>query len=46
MAFLARLKRTAKSLPPSFVKGCFKNMKERCLRLNAAKGGLFEEGSH
>ena len=42
--FLARLKRTAKNLPPSFVLGCFKNMKVRCVRLGAAEGGLFEEG--
>ena len=42
--FLARLKRTAKTLPPSFVLGCFKNMKVRCARLGAAEGGLFEEG--
>ena len=42
--FLARLKRTAKNLPPSFVLGCFKNMKVRCARLGAAEGGLFEEG--
>ena len=42
--FLARLKRTAKNLPPSFVLCCFKDMKVRCARLGAAEGGLFEEG--
>ena len=43
--FLARLKRTAKNLPPSFVLCCFKDMKVRCARLGAAEGGLFEEGA-
>jgi len=41
---LARLKRTAKNLPPAFVSGCFKNLKKRCARMRDAKGWLFEEG--
>ena len=44
--FLSRLRMTALRLPPAFVLGCFKNLKERCARLASAEGGLFEEGGH
>ena len=43
--FLARLKRTAKNLPPSFVLGCFKNMKVRCARLGAAEVACLKRGA-
>ena len=42
--YLARLSRTAKRLPASFINRSIKDMKRRCQRLAAAKGGHFEEG--
>ena len=42
--FLGRLRRTALSLPCSFVNKAIGNMRERCHRLYAAKGRHFEEG--
>ena len=46
VAFLKRLRRTAMRLPSSFINRSLKNMKIRCQRLAAAKGGHFEEGGH
>ena len=43
-AFLKRLRRTALRLPSSFVNDSLTNMKVRCQRLVAAKGGHIEEG--
>ena len=43
-AFLKRLHRTALRLPCSFISSSLKNMRIRCQRLAAAKGGHFEEG--
>ena len=40
----ARLRRTAIRLPAAFVKKSIEDMKRRCQRLYAAKGGYFEEG--
>ena len=42
--FIARLRRTAKSLPPAFINKAVGNMKERCERLYNARGFHFEEG--
>jgi hypothetical protein len=42
--FMARLRRTAMRLPSTFVKKAVGNMKIRCERMHAAKGGHFEEG--
>jgi hypothetical protein len=42
--FEARLDRTAKSLPASFINNSIANMQVRCQKLYDAKGGLFEEG--
>jgi len=42
--YLGRLRRTALSLPRHFVMDAVGDMKRRCQRLFAAKGGLFEEG--
>ncbi len=42
--YLARLRRTAQRLPESFVRRAVGDMRRRCQRLLAAKGGLFEEG--
>ena len=42
--YLGRLRRTALSLPRQFVMDAVGDMKRRCQRLFAAKGGLFEEG--
>ena len=42
--FLARLQRTAKSLPRSFINKAIGNMKERCNRVYEAKGWHIEEG--
>lgn len=44
--FEARLDRTAKRLPSSFIDRAIGNMKERCQRLFDAKGALFEEGGN
>ena len=44
--FVKRLARTAQKLPVSFINRSIMNLKERCQRLFAAKGGLFEEGGH
>ena len=46
VAFLKRLRRTAMRLPAAFINSSLKNMKVRCQRLAAAKGGHFEEGGH
>ena len=43
-AFLKRLRRTALRLLCSFINSSLKNMRIRCQRLAAAKGGHFEEG--
>ena len=43
-AFLARLRRTALSLPPSAVAAAVGGMKRRCARLKIAEGGHIEEG--
>jgi hypothetical protein len=43
-AFVARLERTARGLPKAFIDKAICNMKERCERLYAARGNLFEEG--
>ena len=42
--YLARLRRTARNLPATFVNRAIANMKERCQRLYKARGHLFEEG--
>ena len=42
--YLARLRRTAKRLPAAFLNKCVGDMKRRCEKLLAAKGGHFEEG--
>ena len=44
LAFLKRLRRTALRLLCSFINSSLKNMRIRCQRLAAAKGGHFEEG--
>ncbi len=44
LQYTARLRRTATRLPPAFVKKSIEDMKRRCQRLYAAKGGYFEEG--
>ena len=43
-AFLARMRRTAFALPPDVVASAVADMKRRCARLVAAKGGNIEEG--
>ncbi len=42
--FEARLNRTAKRLPPSFINKSIGDLQRRCQLLLEAKGGLFEEG--
>ena len=42
--YLARLRRTALGLPSTFITNSVQDMRCRCLRLHAAKGGHFEEG--
>ena len=42
--FVARLQRTAMSLPRKFINKSLENMRERCQRLYKARGRLFEEG--
>ena len=42
--YLARLRRTAKRLPPKFINKSIMNMKARCHRLFKAEGGQIEEG--
>ena len=42
--FVARLRRTAKSLPSEFIKASMGDMRRRCKRIIAAKGGFIEEG--
>ena len=42
--YLDRLKRVAKSLPRASVIGAIQDMRRRCQRLHAARGGHFEEG--
>ena len=42
--FERRLNRTAKALPKEFIDKSIGDLKRRCERLYAAKGGLFEEG--
>ena len=42
--YIARLRKTALSLSPVFVRKAIGDMRRRCARLLAAKGGLFEEG--
>ena len=44
LQYTARLRRTATRSPPAFVKKSIEDMKRRCQRLYAAKGGYFEEG--
>ena len=43
--YLERLKRNAKSLSRSFINRAIEDMKRRCQRLYAARGGHFEEGA-
>ena len=43
-AFVERLKRTAKALPATLVRRSIVDMRRRCQRLHAAKGGHIEEG--
>ena len=43
-AYLARLRRTALRLPSAFINKSIGDMRRRCRRLVAAKGGFFEEG--
>ena len=43
-AFLARLRRAALGLPSSTLSAAVGDMKRRCARLVAAKGGNIEEG--
>ena len=43
-AYIARLRKTALSLSPAFVRKAIGDMRRRCARLLEAKGGLFEEG--
>ena len=40
---MARLRRTAKRLPASFLNKCVGDMRRRCQLLRAAKGKHFEE---
>ena len=42
--FAARLRRTAKNLPPAFIEASMGDMKRRCKRVLAAGGGFIEEG--
>ena len=42
--YIARLRRTALSLPEAFVNKSISNMQQRCQSLHAARGGHFEEG--
>ena len=42
--FKIRLARTARNLPPAFIKKSIRDMATRCQKLFKAKGGLFEEG--
>ena len=42
--YLARLRRTALRLPPSFINKSIADMRRRCTRLFDAGGGFFEEG--
>lgn len=42
--YLRRLRRTAMRLPAAFINASIKDMRRRCTRLRAAKGGHFEEG--
>ena len=42
--YLARLRRTAKRLPPKSINKSIMNMKARCRRLFKAEGGQIEEG--
>ena len=44
-AYLARLRRTAMRLPADFINRRIENMRTRCLRLKAANGNHFREGS-
>ena len=44
VAFLKRLRRTATRLRSSFINNSLENMKVRCQRLVAARGGHIEEG--
>ena len=44
MEYLARLRRTAKMLPRALVRRAIQDMRRRCQRLHAARGGHFEEG--
>lgn len=43
-AYLARLRRTAMSIPANLLRRSMQDMKRRCCRLQAAGGGHFEEG--
>ena len=42
--YLGRLRRTALRLPASFVNASISDMRRRCQRLHAVRGGHFEEG--
>lgn len=42
--FAARLRRTATRLPTAFIKASMGDMRRRCKRVLAAKGGFIEEG--
>ena len=42
-AYLERLRRTAMSMPPSYLEPLVKSLRRRCQALIVAKGGHFEE---
>ena len=44
-AFLGRLRRTAKSLPPSYIDKTVGSMAKRCEQVLKARGGHFPEGA-
>ena len=45
-AYLARLRRTAMSLPSTYIEKVIGDLHKRCAKLVAAKGGHFIEGGH
>ena len=44
--FKQRLDRVARNLPTKFIDDCIGDVAQRCKKLYAAQGGLFEEGGH
>ena len=42
--FVGRLQRVARALPKALVQRSITDMRRRCQRLHAARGGYFEEG--